>query len=353
MSSFAAHQNETIPELRHRWKLQSLSKQYPGANLDHLSMLSEESSLTYEQGLEKLSEYTVTESVVQEHFPGAKESKYILEYVAEVLDQIGCTDDNTLYAQSVCPDEINHEAGDITDLFSTYLGEVFHLGGLAGIPFTGKTGFGAFSNHVPDDGNLFVLFAPHIGLSSSNQFGKYSRDFQAGDGAACGACVGGFNHCVAGGTIPDASSMFADPFDYQMQYIISEIAKVKDKVLEKKQVSESAMQAELVREMFQICLTYLEKIVNTKKGRLILLGGIQINMPRPINDYFQPLYFQIWEEGKPIVDKLHVFEREAADINKATAPASQMGADTDIDAPPEPPKGAATLRTRRRSSVLL
>ncbi len=37
---------------------------------------------------------------------------------------------------TVCPDEINHEHGDITDLFIENIGggKVFHLGGLAGVP---------------------------------------------------------------------------------------------------------------------------------------------------------------------------------------------------------------------------
>ena len=43
----------------------------------------------------------------------------------------------------VCPDEINHEKGDITDLFIENIGggKVFHLGGLAGVPFTGKVSY--------------------------------------------------------------------------------------------------------------------------------------------------------------------------------------------------------------------
>ena len=63
---------------------------------------------------------------------------------------------------SVCPDEINHEHGDITDLFINQIGggKVFHLGGLAGVPFTGKTGFGAYSGHVGEKGHCFVLQAP-------------------------------------------------------------------------------------------------------------------------------------------------------------------------------------------------
>jgi hypothetical protein len=50
-----------------------------------------------------------------------------------MLDRIGCTSSNTLFAQSICPDEINHEEDDLTHLFHAHLGEVFHMGGLAGI----------------------------------------------------------------------------------------------------------------------------------------------------------------------------------------------------------------------------
>ena len=39
------------------------------------------------------------------------------------------------------------------------------MGGLGGLPFVGKTGFNAYAQHVPKEGNLFILFAPHVGLS--------------------------------------------------------------------------------------------------------------------------------------------------------------------------------------------
>jgi hypothetical protein len=35
-------------------------------------------------------------------------------------------------------------------------------------------------------GNLFILFAPHIGISDAGCLGKYSRIGQEKDGAACG-----------------------------------------------------------------------------------------------------------------------------------------------------------------------
>lgn len=75
-----------------------------------------------------------------------------------VLLKHGITAKNTLFAQSICPDEINHECGDVTNLFSEHLGEVFHMGGLAGVPFTGKTGFTAFSHHVPDGRTFYLIF---------------------------------------------------------------------------------------------------------------------------------------------------------------------------------------------------
>jgi len=39
-----------------------------------------------------------------------------------------------------------------------------------------------------------------------------------------------------------------------------------------------------------------------KCGKVALLGGIQINMPEPMHDYFQPLLFQIRCKGEPTID---------------------------------------------------
>jgi len=47
---------------------------------------------------------------------------------------------------------------------------------LAGLPFTGKTGWGAFSAHVPVDGNIVIMFAPHVGIDRNGNVGKITRD---------------------------------------------------------------------------------------------------------------------------------------------------------------------------------
>ena len=72
---------------------------------------------------------------------------------------------NTLFASSVCVDEINHYNHCLNSKLKKFWGECFYMGGLGGIPFIGKVGYSAFSAHIPKDGNLFILFAPHVGIA--------------------------------------------------------------------------------------------------------------------------------------------------------------------------------------------
>ena len=89
------------------------------------------------------------------------------------LVNLGFTIENTIFADSSCPDEINHDNPDedLTSLMHARWGEHFSLGGLAGIPFTGKAGWATFSSHAPQDGNVLVMFAPHIGIDRKGNVG--------------------------------------------------------------------------------------------------------------------------------------------------------------------------------------
>ena len=44
-------------------------------------------------------------------------------------------------------------------------GENFNMGGLAGIPFVGKSGFNAFTSHIPENGHLLIAYGPHVGIA--------------------------------------------------------------------------------------------------------------------------------------------------------------------------------------------
>lgn len=89
------------------------------------------------------------------------------------LSKMGFNAENTLFGESSCPDEINHDNPneDVSLLMAARWGEHFSLGGLAGIPFTGKTGWSAFSAHVPLDGNIVLMFAPHVGIDKDGNVG--------------------------------------------------------------------------------------------------------------------------------------------------------------------------------------
>jgi len=135
------------------------------------------------------------------------------------LSKKGMTPTNTVLTESSCPDELNHDnfGNDMSQLMGNRWGEVFHLGGLAGVPFTGKTGWGAFAHHVPVDGNILVVIAPHVGLQEDGTVGKVHRPGQDHATSACGAAVGAYSALKADNTNvkdPDANGL-----DYQQEYI--------------------------------------------------------------------------------------------------------------------------------------
>ena len=76
-------------------------------------------------------------------------------------------------------------------LLKSRWGEVpFALDGLAGVPFAGKAGLGAYAHHVPDEGKLLITFAPHVGVGIGGKVGAIERDGQVSVSSACGAAVG-------------------------------------------------------------------------------------------------------------------------------------------------------------------
>ena len=56
---------------------------------------------------------------IEQFFPGAKGGREVEQMIAEQLMRLGFTDDNTLFADSSCPDEICHDDPDedISSLF--------------------------------------------------------------------------------------------------------------------------------------------------------------------------------------------------------------------------------------------
>jgi len=145
--------------------------------------------------------------------------------------------------------------------------------------------------------------APHVGLSNEGCLGQFERSGRSDGNSACGAAIGALNICCSKprDQLPDLHSP-QNSSDYQMTYIISEISKRVDLIKSKEDLNER--QAELAMQCYDIAKRLLDEIVSTEfgGGKLIVLTGVQINMPRPMNDYFQPKEFYILQKGQEKVD---------------------------------------------------
>jgi len=236
---------------------------------------------------------------LHDHFPGALPGPAVKHRVDHLLQQHGMTPDNTLFGTSICPDEINNMRGTLANGLKDYWGAVFPMGGISGVPFSGKTGFAAFSHHVPDDGNILVLFGPHVGISLAGELGKCERKGQSHTSTACGAVVGAYNQCCSKQVGPE----FDDPVDVQQAWIRNRLIKDIDSI----QTSEHP-QAALARLWWEIVKDNVMQVVNTDfgPGNLVLLGGIQINMPFPYHDHFQPRMFEVHRHGHDVQDLMHL-----------------------------------------------
>ena len=108
-------------------------------------------------------------------------------------------------------------------------GEAFTLGGLAGLPFVGKSGFGAYFHHVPVNGKLLIIFAPHVGIGQLGKIGALQRDGQDSVSSACGAAIGAYKELQKKAFAPVDPNAVLDlvkeegadvPFDPQLKTIV-------------------------------------------------------------------------------------------------------------------------------------
>ena len=106
--------------------------------------------------------------------------------MVDVLAEKGFHDNNTLLATSLCCDELARRLED--DLGRVY-GNNFTLGGLAGFPFAGITGFGAMVSHVPDNGFCLIVHVPHVGITKNGTIGKVERKNLALVDNCCGSAI--------------------------------------------------------------------------------------------------------------------------------------------------------------------
>jgi hypothetical protein len=250
---------------------------------------------------------------VRTFFPGAVPNSVINLRVTKKLKDRDYRPYNTILGSSLCSDEIDSTALSLVQNLQRSLtlkndGGVFNLGGLGGVPFVGKSGFGAFLSHVPVNGKVVILYGPHVGISNEGVVGKVERVGQSNPSTSCGAAVGAYKAIKAGGRGPN------DKFDYQEEFIIDELTPKLQTLLEQQKnsgavngfVNQNTAIAAVTCNMFDIVNDVLESQLEAsfakpgfwdKISEVTLLGGIVVNRGHGAglvggDDYFQPLQFK-------------------------------------------------------------
>ena len=186
----------------------------------------------------------------------------------------------------------------------------FALGGLGGLPFAGKSGFGAYLHHVPDNGKLLVVFAPHVGIDEIGRVGSLQRDGQAKLSSACGAAVGAYKELQKKKKIaldpllvmdvdnPDAQNVY----DPQLTNIVSLLSTKLDGIEESSDsiAFVTYQMYGIIRELITACITETTDLFDYAT-EVAVVGGIMINR-RKGGDFFQPLSFETRKKGENPLD---------------------------------------------------
>jgi hypothetical protein len=225
------------------------------------------------------------EKVVLGYYPEAIVTKDVLvKYMGKILDE-NIHSSKVLLATSLCSDDINSKS---TGFFNVFFGP-FCMGGLAGIPFAGKTGMVAFAHHIPDDGAGFIFYGPHVGITLDAELGKLYRPRIERKGESCGALMLALKRFQDNADYQPEFS--AD--DYQQNTLESELLPFKEEILnapnQVQAITEFAYQ--IIEKKIHDYLKAVKTEFQVKK--LILLGGIVINTEFGLDDYFAVRNFEL------------------------------------------------------------
>jgi hypothetical protein len=226
-------------------------------------------------------------------FPKAVPNGELVSMASKSLASYGYDANKSLVATSFCCDEVNRTLE--ADLFKQFGMATFSMGGLAGFAFGGITSFGAMAAHIPDGGSCLVVYGPHVGVSSDGSVGTVERRHKASGGACCGSAVAASMYVQSvfdGGEVAELSKTFTA--DSQQAFVghlllphAARLAAAGDDKM-----------AELPYALYDAQDDLMQEIIAAASGavgdgHVALLGGIQINTPAGLDDYFLPLRFDV------------------------------------------------------------
>jgi Limiting CO2-inducible proteins B/C beta carbonyic anhydrases len=163
--------------------------------------------------------------IIRKFYPNAVTTIDAVNQLFDILEKHYDIDPfEIMAADSICSDDVN--SIEYPQRASEMLGP-FKMGGLDGFPFTGLTGMGAFAGHVPDNGAVFIYYAPHIGIDKDGEVGLINRIGQHKPSGCCGAARAGLSKLVNN----EIKEGHLTDIDYQMNTIEQIFYKQKERIL--------------------------------------------------------------------------------------------------------------------------
>ena len=238
---------------------------------------------------------------IQSTYPGALSNQELCKKLQAALSKHGYGK-TTLLATSLCCDEVNRA---LEKELAKMFGDNFTMGGLAGFPFCGATSFMAMAHHIPHDGSCLIVYGPHVGIDSEGTVGKVDRRGRELSGACCGSATDAAAYVkqVSAGEIEKAGIPKC-PFDAQQIWVRNSLLPHSERL-----AAAEVEAAEVPLALFDCQDEMMKRIVDemcgevAEGGKIVLLGGIQINTPSGTSDYFLPKVFEIkCNQGKTVED---------------------------------------------------
>lgn len=224
--------------------------------------------------------------IIKRHFAKAQTWPEVTKkYLKKISEEYHIPAEKLLFASCICPDELNYRVTNFDNSFK----QAFYLGGLGGIPYTGKTGMAAYASHVPPDGASFIFFGPHVGIHSDGTIGVIQREHQHSPTYSCGALLSVLER------------MKKDiPFDWSTNNFEDLQARVIEKLLHshKEQIFEADQYVlEAVNIIYEVSICMLKEFIVESKNsfpgkKVFLLGGITINTDHGLENYVEIRSFE-------------------------------------------------------------
>jgi len=231
----------------------------------------------------------VEENILKEYPKAQKGTEVTDLYISYLEDKFKSDLSKMLFATSLCSDDIN-----VSTDFRKVLSRPFMMGGLGGLPYAGFTGMVAFGHHIPDGGDAFIFYGPHIGITDDGELGKMIRPGQSAITNSCGALMLALDR-IQLDPDEDVYVPVNVEFDYQQTLLERTVMPYKQQITEAENSAK-----EITNVTYQNIDKQIHFLVKRAKDefrceRVFLLGAIIINTSPDFSDYVEVRNFEMIE----------------------------------------------------------